>query len=91
VPRPDRWAGPWHRRTPNPVVVVGNYYDPATQYEFSKRMARQLGNARLISVDSFGHCILGDSAGADALVTDYLVNLKAPVDGQVFQPNVQPF
>jgi pimeloyl-ACP methyl ester carboxylesterase len=91
VPRPDRWAGPWHRRTPNPVVVVGNYYDPATQYEFSKRMARQLGNARLISVDSFGHCILGDSAGADALVTDYLVNLKAPADGQVFQPNVQPF
>ncbi|WP_158842088.1 alpha/beta hydrolase [Saccharothrix deserti] len=91
VPHPDRWAGPWNKRTPNPVVVVGNYYDPATQYEFSKRMARQLGNARLISVDSFGHCILGDSAGADTAVTDYLVNLKAPADGQVFQPNAQPF
>lgn len=91
VPRPDRWAGPWNRRTPNPVVVVGNYYDPATQYEFAKRMARQLGNARLISVDSFGHCILGDSAGADTAVTDYLVNLKAPANGQVFQPNAQPF
>lgn len=91
VPRPDRYAGPWHKRTPNPVVVVGNYYDPATQYEFSKRMARQLGNARLLSVDSFGHCILGDSAGVDTLVTDYLVNLKAPADGQVFQPNAQPF
>ncbi|MFD7655348.1 alpha/beta hydrolase [Actinosynnema sp. NPDC059797] len=90
VPRPDRYAGPWGKRTPNPVVVVGNYYDPATQYKFSERMARQLGNARLISVDAFGHCILGDSAGVDALVTDYLVNLKAPANGQVFQPNAQP-
>ncbi|MFI9008315.1 alpha/beta hydrolase [Actinosynnema sp. NPDC053489] len=91
VPHPDRWAGPWNRRTPNPVVVVGNYYDPATRYDFAKRMARQLGNARLLSVDAFGHCILGDSAGVDTAVTDYLVNLKAPANGQVFQPNVQPF
>ncbi|WP_184688637.1 alpha/beta hydrolase [Saccharothrix tamanrassetensis] len=91
VRHPDRYAGPWNKRTPNPVVVVGNYYDPATQYKFSERMVRQLGNARLISVDAFGHCILGDSAGADAAVTDYLVNLKAPANGQVFQPNAQPF
>jgi pimeloyl-ACP methyl ester carboxylesterase len=91
VRHPDRWSGPWNRKTPNPVVVVGNYYDPATQYKFAQHMARELGNARLISVDAFGHCILGDSAGVDTLVTDYLVNLKAPANGQVFQPNVQPF
>ncbi|MBW4717623.1 alpha/beta hydrolase [Saccharothrix obliqua] len=91
VPHPDRYAGPWHKRTPNPVVVVGNYYDPATQYRFAQRMARQLGNARLLSVDSFGHCVLGDSAGVDTAVTDYLVNLRVPADGQVFQPDVQPF
>ncbi|MFD4642964.1 alpha/beta hydrolase [Lentzea sp. NPDC058436] len=88
---PDRWIGPWNKKTKNPVVVVGNYYDPATQYLFSQRMAKQLGNARLISVDSFGHCILGDSAGADAAVTRYLVDLTAPANGQVFQPNAQPF
>ncbi|MDX3663526.1 alpha/beta fold hydrolase [Streptomyces sp. ID05-26A] len=88
---PDRWIGPWNKRTKNPIVVVGNYYDPATQYLFSERMAKQLGNARLISVDAFGHCILGDSAGADAAVTRYLVDLVAPANGQVFQPNAQPF
>jgi pimeloyl-ACP methyl ester carboxylesterase len=91
VRHPDRYSGPWNRRTPNPVVVIGNYYDPATRYDFAERMAKQLGNARLISVDAFGHCILGDSAGADTAVTDYLVDLKAPADGQVFQPNAQPF
>ncbi|WP_394617527.1 alpha/beta hydrolase [Lentzea sp. JNUCC 0626] len=88
---PDRWTGPWHKKTPNPIVVVGNYYDPATQYLFAQRMAKQLGNARLVSVDAFGHCILGRSAGTDAVVAKYLVDLVAPTDGQVFQPNVQPF
>ncbi|GAA3660080.1 alpha/beta hydrolase [Lentzea roselyniae] len=88
---PDRWIGPWNRHTKNPIVVVGNYYDPATQYLFSQRMAKQLGNARLISVDSFGHCILGRSAATDAAVAAYLVDLVAPVDGSVFRPNVQPF
>ncbi|WP_307867835.1 alpha/beta hydrolase [Umezawaea beigongshangensis] len=91
VRHPDRYSGPWNRRTPNPVVVVGNYYDPATRHDFSKRMTKQLGNARLLSVDSFGHCILGDSEGVDTAVTDYLVNLTAPADGQVFQPDAQPF
>ena len=88
---PDRWIGPWHRKTPNPVVVVGNYYDPATQYRFAQRMAKELGNARLISVDSFGHCILGRSAATDAAVAKYLVDLIPPAEGSVFQPNVQPF
>ncbi|AXB48403.1 peptidase [Amycolatopsis albispora] len=87
----DVYAGPWRAKTETPVLVIGNYYDPATQYEFSKRMADQLGNARLVSVDAFGHCILGDSQGVDDLTADYLVELKAPAPGQVFQPDVAPF
>lgn len=88
---PDAYRGPWRVTTENPVLVVGNYYDPATRYAFAQRMASELGNSRLISVDAFGHCILGDSAGADKVAADYLVDLKIPAQGQVFQPNVQPF
>jgi pimeloyl-ACP methyl ester carboxylesterase len=88
---PDVYRGPWRVSTENPVVVIGNYYDPATRYLFAQRMARELGNSRLISVDAFGHCILGDSAGADKATADYLVDLKAPGQGQVYTPNVQPF
>ncbi|WP_026361487.1 alpha/beta hydrolase [Amycolatopsis nigrescens] len=87
----DAYRGPWNRSTENPVLVVGNFYDPATQYEFSKRMADQLGYSRLLSVDAFGHCILGDSAGVDKATADYLIDLKVPAPGQVFQPDVQPF
>ncbi|MFD9963369.1 alpha/beta hydrolase [Amycolatopsis sp. NPDC058986] len=88
---PDVYRGPWQVQTENPVVVVGNYYDPATQYLFAKRMANELGNARLLSVDAFGHCILGKSLGVDKATADYLIDLKVPAAGQVFQPNTQPF
>jgi pimeloyl-ACP methyl ester carboxylesterase len=87
----EAYTGPWDRKTKNPVLVIGNYYDPATQYEFSKRMASQLGNARLVSVDSFGHCILGDSSCADKITAKYLINLEVPEPGQVCQPDTPPF
>ena len=88
---PDTYNGPWNKRTDNPVLVFGNYYDPATQYEFARRMSRQLGNARLVSVDSFGHCILGGSACTDRIAADFLVNLRVPGSGTVCHPDVQPF
>ncbi|WP_284749357.1 alpha/beta hydrolase [Amycolatopsis sp. RTGN1] len=89
--KPDVYRGPWRAKTDVPVVVVSNYYDPATQYKFGQRMAAELGNSRLLSVDAFGHCILGDALGVDKAVADYLTDLKVPAGGQVFQPNVQPF
>jgi pimeloyl-ACP methyl ester carboxylesterase len=91
VQDPDAYRGPWNRATENPVLVIGNYYDPATQYSFSQRMADQLGYARLVSVDAFGHCILGSSSGVDAATADYLTDLTVPPPGQVYQPDVAPF
>nr|WP_225955137.1 alpha/beta hydrolase [Kibdelosporangium phytohabitans] len=91
VKHADAFRGPWDRETENPVLVIGNYYDPATRYDFAKQMARQLGNAVLLSVDSFGHCILGESACADKAAAKYLITLEAPKPGQVCQPDAQPF
>jgi pimeloyl-ACP methyl ester carboxylesterase len=91
VRKPDAYRGPWNRATENPVLVIGNHYDPATQYLFAKRMADELGSSRLLSVDAFGHCILGDSAGVDKATADYLVDLKVPAPGQVFVPDTRPF
>jgi pimeloyl-ACP methyl ester carboxylesterase len=87
----DAYRGPWRAQTDNPVLVVGNYYDPATSYTFAQRMANELGYSRLLSVDAFGHCVLGRSTGVDKAAADYLIDLKVPAAGQVFQPNTQPF
>ncbi|XGP77385.1 alpha/beta hydrolase [Actinokineospora auranticolor] len=87
VPHPDRFAGPWNRPTKTPVLVVGNFYDPATRYTFAQNMAKELGNATLLSTDNFGHCVLGDNSCADRAAADYLITLKTPVPGQVCAPD----
>ncbi|MFB9930017.1 alpha/beta hydrolase [Amycolatopsis halotolerans] len=87
----DPYRGPWRANTATPVLVVSNLYDPATRYRFGQRMAEELGNSRLLSVDSFGHCILGRARGVDDATAAYLIDLKVPADGQVFQPDRQPF
>ncbi|WP_344342618.1 alpha/beta hydrolase, partial [Kitasatospora putterlickiae] len=87
----ERFSGPWNRKTSTPVMVVGNLYDPATNYTFSQRMQRQLGNAVLVSVDVVEHCAVGRSKELGQLVTDYLVNQKAPAPGQLLKPDAEAF
>jgi len=87
----DRYTGPWNRRTPNPVLLVNNTHDPATRHTFAQRMSTQLGNARLVTVEAIGHTILGRSACADRIATDYLINLAVPAKGTVCQPDEQAF
>ncbi|MFJ7157306.1 alpha/beta hydrolase [Streptomyces sp. NPDC101118] len=87
----ERYAGPWNRRTANKVMVIGNTFDPATQYRFSQRMQRQLGNSVLVTVDMIEHCAVGRSKALNALVTSYLVDGTAPKPGQVLKPDLDPF
>ncbi|MCB5163971.1 alpha/beta hydrolase [Streptomyces bambusae] len=87
----ERYAGPWNRRTANKIMVIGNTFDPATQYRFSQRMQRQLGNAVLVTVDVIEHCAIGRSKALDAQVTSYLVDGTPPKPGQVLKPDLDPF
>ncbi|WP_395292874.1 alpha/beta hydrolase [Kitasatospora hibisci] len=87
----ERYSGPWNRRTANPVMVIGNLYDPATQYEFAERMQRQLGSAVLVTVDVVEHCAVGRSAELGKLVTSYLVDKTVPAPGQVLKPDAEAF
>ncbi|MER7080803.1 TAP-like protein [Saccharopolyspora kobensis] len=88
----DVHRGPWAHQAENPVLLFGNSYDPATRYEFSRRMEQQLGNARLVTVEAHGHCILGGrSSCADTIAANYLVDLQVPEPGFVCQPDEQPF
>ncbi|SDN46841.1 alpha/beta hydrolase [Allokutzneria albata] len=85
------YRGPWNAKTAAPVLVIGIYNDPATSYTFSKRMAAQLGNARLLDVDAFGHTSLGSSTCVDSAAEKYLTNGELPAPGLVCKPNRQPF
>jgi pimeloyl-ACP methyl ester carboxylesterase len=87
----DRYMGPFNRRTANPVLVVGNLFDPATRYEGAVKAASLLPNSRLLTVHGWGHTSLFSSQCADAAAARYLVSLTLPAPGTVCEQDVVPF
>ena len=87
----DRYLGPFTHRTANPVLVVGNLYDPATPYAGARTAARLLPNSRLLTVHGWGHTSLFLSACADQAIGHYLLTSQPPAPGTVCQQDVVPF
>lgn len=87
----DAYRGPFTRRTAAPVLVVGNYWDPATNYNDAVSSARLLPNSRLLSSDSWGHTAYGTSACVTGAVDAYLVRVTLPRAGTVCRGDIQPF
>ncbi|MDQ2650124.1 MAG: alpha/beta hydrolase [Actinomycetota bacterium] len=64
------------------VVVVSTTGDPATPYEAGVRLADQLEDAVLLTVDGDGHGAVGNGSPCiDDAISRYLVDGQAPADG----------
>jgi pimeloyl-ACP methyl ester carboxylesterase len=89
---PDRYAGPWTARTSAPVLVIGNYFDPATDYAGAQAAAKWLKNARLLSYAGWGHCAFPRAnACVVGHVVRYLLDGSLPPEGTVCPANPSPF
>lgn len=88
----DRYAGPWDRRTANPVLVTNNTTDPNTPYQGAVAMTRMLARARLLTVDGYGHGVLvNQSACAARYIRRYLIEKTLPPKEAVCKQDQQPF
>lgn len=87
----DRYTGPWTARTAAPVLVVGNYFDGATDYNGAKSAAMLLRNSRLLSYAGWGHTAYGRSQCVTDYVNTYLLSGKLPPKGKVCPANPNPF
>ena len=87
----ERYAGPWNKRTSNTVLIVGTKYDPATPYVFAQRATRQLGKARLLSLDGYGHTSILSSVCIDQKTNNYILTGAVPPAGTVCRPDALPF
>lgn len=87
----DSYRGPFNARTAAPVLVVGNYWDPATNYAGAVRASRLLPNSRLLSSDSWGHTAYGTSACVTQAVESYLLDGSLPAKQTVCVGDEQPF
>lgn len=87
----SRYTGPFTANTANPVLVVGNFFDPATRYEGAVTVADLLPNSRLLSMNGWAHCSLFMSACADAYVSEYLLSGTLPPEGTICDQDFVPF
>lgn len=89
---PDRYACPWTARTSAPVLVVGNFSDPATDYAGAQAAAKWLKNARLLSYAGWGHCAFPRfNPCVVNYVVRYLFDGSLPPEGTVCPANPSPF
>jgi pimeloyl-ACP methyl ester carboxylesterase len=84
-------SGPGEQRQPvaprglAPALVIGTTGDAATPYGDAVRVAANLPDAVLLTLDSEGHTAFGDPC-VDRVVRRYLVELVLPEPGSVCEP-----
>ncbi|MGA5817615.1 alpha/beta hydrolase [Kitasatospora sp. NPDC094028] len=89
---PDRYTGPWDRPTSAPILVVALTGDPAWPYEGSRALADTLARGRLLTVEGYGHTVLGNpNACAAGYEERYLLSGRLPERGAVCAAQGQPF
>jgi pimeloyl-ACP methyl ester carboxylesterase len=87
----DRYTGPWNHATANPVLVVGNQFDPATPYAGAQTVAAALPGARLLTLHAWGHTSGFLSSCADERIARYLLDGIVPPVGTVCEQDEVPF
>jgi len=88
----NRYVGPWNRPTANPVLVIGNIFDPETPYGGAVAMADKLAHARLLTVAGYGHTsFLNPSTCANNYVSSYFVDGTLPPDRTICRQDTAPF
>ena len=85
----DRYSGPWNRRTADPILVIGNTYDPAAPYRNSVTMSHELARARLLTVDGYGHG--APSPCVQTYLTHYFIAGRLPPIGARCRQAPAPF
>lgn len=88
----DVYRGPFRAPALAPTtLVVGTTYDPVTPYKGAQRLTRELGNARLLTMQGDGHGAYGaNSPCINSAVDAYLKDGIVPAAGTVCQQDV-PF
>jgi pimeloyl-ACP methyl ester carboxylesterase len=87
-----RYTGRWDHRTANPVLVIGNTFDPATPLRGAVAMSQSLGRARLLTVDGYGHtALINPSACVNRYEARYFVSGALPPKGTRCAQDRAPF
>jgi pimeloyl-ACP methyl ester carboxylesterase len=86
------YTGPWNRTTAHPILVVNTTYDPATPYQGAQAMTQQLFDARLLTLEGYGHtALVNASSCVKEYESRYLIDGILPPAGATCQQDTPPF
>ena len=71
----DRYLGPFDATTSEPLLVIGNLYDPATSYQGAQIVHRLMPTSSLLTLRGWGHTSLFLSGCVDRIAVRYLKTL----------------
>lgn len=75
----ERYTGPWNKSTKNPILVMGNRFDPNLPFSNARQAARRLGNAVLLEQKGYGHGALNNPSPCTELAfASYFVRVSPP-------------
>jgi hypothetical protein len=86
-------VGPWNVPTSATILLISRLYDPATPHTGAVAASQTLANARLLTIDGWGHSYFegGLSTCANEAMTSYLIDRQLPEPGTVCPEDVPPF
>ncbi|KAH9858204.1 TAP-like protein-domain-containing protein [Lenzites betulinus] len=78
----ERYQGPFNNTLANPILIIGNTFDPATPFASAKKLSEVLGDqARLVRLNTFGHTSsAAPSQCINGIIRAYMTNGTLPVD-----------
>jgi pimeloyl-ACP methyl ester carboxylesterase len=88
---PDRYLGPFTQMTTEPILIVGNRFDPITPYEGALQTHSLLPNSALLTLEGWGHTSLFLSSCVDQAVSSYLLTSRVASPEASCQQDVAPF
>jgi pimeloyl-ACP methyl ester carboxylesterase len=89
----DRYVGPWNMPTSATILLISRLYDPATPHTGAVAASETLTNARLLTIDGWGHSYFegGLSSCANAIMAAYLNDRQLPAPDTVCSEDAPPF
>ncbi|MFE5805135.1 alpha/beta hydrolase [Streptomyces sp. NPDC056491] len=87
-----RYTGPFDRTTAHPILVVNPVYDTATSYRAAQSMTSQLADARLLTLQGYGHtALLNPSTCVNDYAVRYLTTGALPPAKATCRQDTPPF
>jgi pimeloyl-ACP methyl ester carboxylesterase len=86
VTKEDSYQGDFTAVTANPILVVGNSFDPATPVQGARRFTTLFPGSRFLLLEGWGHGALGNGCVTSAF-NAYYSSGALPVEGATCQPD----